>query len=120
MAGQPYARRRITDERTTSARQFLQAASALGLGAGLGPWDTLGVITPATADEAKVGPEMVRYRPEIEPVVRSIEETPRPQVFEKAVAHSRTGCRTARCWRGSSWRASATSSRGRSGSSSTR
>ena len=41
-------------------RHFLQAASALGLGAGLGPWDALATITPATADEAKVGPEMVR------------------------------------------------------------
>jgi hypothetical protein len=42
--------------------QFLQTASALGLGAGLGPWDAVSAITPATADEAKVGPEMVRYR----------------------------------------------------------
>jgi len=72
-------------------RQFLQAASALGLGAGLGPWDSLSAITPATADEAKVGPEMVRYRPEIEPVVRWIEETPRAQVFEKAVAQLKDG-----------------------------
>jgi len=72
-------------------RQFLQAAWALGLGAGLGPWDSLSAITPATADEAKVGPEMVRYRPEIEPVVRWIEETPREQVFAKAVAQLRDG-----------------------------
>ena len=72
-------------------RQFLQAASALGLGAGLGPWDAVSAIIPATADEAKVGPEMVRYRPEIEPVVRWIEETPRAQVFEKAVAQLKDG-----------------------------
>ncbi len=72
-------------------RQFLQAASALGLGAGLGPWDSLSAITPATADEAKVGPEMVRYRPDIEPVVRWIEETPREQVFAKAVAQLKDG-----------------------------
>ena len=101
-------------------RQFLQAASALGLGAGLGPWDAVSPITPATADEAKVGPEMVRYRPEIEPVVRWIEETPRGRFSRRPWPSSRTGCRTARCWRGSSWRASATSSRVRSGSSSTR
>ena len=49
-------------------RQFLQAASALGLGASLAPWDSISAITPASADEAKVGPEMVRLRPEIEPV----------------------------------------------------
>ena len=72
-------------------RQFLQAASALGLGAGLGPWEALSAITPATAEEAKVGPEMVRYRPEIEPVVRWIEETPREQVFAQAVAQLKDG-----------------------------
>ena len=48
-------------------------------------------ITPASADEAKVLPEMVRYRPEIEPVVRWIEDTPREQVFEKAVAELKAG-----------------------------
>ena len=72
-------------------RQFLQSAAALGLGAGLGPWEALRGITPATADEAKVGPEMVRFRPEIEPVVRWIEDTPREQVFEKAVAELKAG-----------------------------
>ena len=90
MASQPQARRRITDERTTSAPSV--PASGLGsVGCGLGPWDALSAITPATADEAKVGPEMVRYRPEIEPVVRWIEETPREQVFEKAVAQLKDG-----------------------------
>jgi hypothetical protein len=34
---------------------------------------------------------MVRYRPEIEPVVRWIEDTPREQVFEKAVAELKNG-----------------------------
>jgi len=34
---------------------------------------------------------MVRYRPEIEPVVRWIEETPREQIFEKAVAQLKDG-----------------------------
>ena len=61
---------------------------------------------------------MVRYRPEVEPVVRWIEETPR-RFSRRPWPSSRTGCRTARCWRGSSWRASATSSRGLSGLSST-
>ncbi len=72
-------------------RQFLQAASALGLGSGLGSWEALSAITPATVDEAKVGPEMVRYRPEIEPVVRWIEQTPREQVFAQAVAQLKVG-----------------------------
>ena len=71
-------------------RRFLHSASALGLGAGLGSWELLRGITPA-AEEAKVGPEMVRLRPEIEPVVRWIEETPREKVFEKAVAELKAG-----------------------------
>lgn len=72
-------------------RRFLQSASALGLGAGLGHWAGLGVITPARAADLKVGPDAVRFRPEIEPVVRWIEETPREQAFETAIAQLRDG-----------------------------
>jgi hypothetical protein len=92
-------------------RRFLHSASALGLGTGLGTWELLRGITPA-AEDVKVGPEMVRLRPEIEPVVRWIEETPRDKVFEKAVAELKGGSRTGRCWAACSWPASATSSRG--------
>ena len=63
-------------------RRFLQSASALGLGAGLGAWPGLGRITPARAADLAVGPDAVRFRPEIEPVVRWIEETPRDQAME--------------------------------------
>jgi hypothetical protein len=72
-------------------RNFLQAASALGLGAGLGPWESLRAITPASVDEAKVGPDMVRFTPDIEPVVRWIEDTPRERVFDKAVTELKEG-----------------------------
>ena len=57
-------------------RRFLQMASAMGLGAELGPWSELMPISPLRADDARVQPEMVKFRPEIEPVVRLIEETP--------------------------------------------
>ena len=60
-------------------RRFLQAASALGLGAGLGDWPALRAITPAGAAAMAVGPDAVRFRPEIEPVVRWIEDTPERQ-----------------------------------------
>lgn len=72
-------------------RRFLQSASALGLGAGLGPSAWLRAITPASAAAMEVGPEAVRFRPEIEPVVRWIEETPRDRVFETAVGRLRDG-----------------------------
>ncbi len=71
-------------------RRFLQSASALGLGAGLGSWSGLAGITPARADMA-VGPDAVRFRPEIEPVVRWIEETPRDRAMETAIARLQAG-----------------------------
>jgi len=72
-------------------RRFLQSASALGLGAGLGSWGSLAWVTPARAADLAVGPDAVRFRPEIEPVVRWIEETPRDRVFEVALGHLKKG-----------------------------
>ena len=75
---------------TLRRRQFLQSASALGL-AGLGSMDALARVTPARAADMAVGPDAVRFRPEIEPVVRWIEETPRDRVFEVALAEMKKG-----------------------------
>ncbi len=74
-------------------RTFLTAASAsaLGLGAGLGSVDRLVGITPLRADDRAVTPDIVQLRPEIEPVVRWIESTPRATIFEKAVAELKNG-----------------------------
>jgi hypothetical protein len=72
-------------------RRFLQTTSALGLGAGLTSLDGLGAITPARAEDMAVGPDAVRFRPEIEPVVRWIEETPRDRVLDVAVEHLKDG-----------------------------
>jgi len=69
-------------------RRFLQSASALGLGAGLGG---LRAVTPARAGEMVVGPDAVRFRPEIEPVVEWIEQTPREGILDTAVDHLRAG-----------------------------
>ena len=76
--------------RTLRRRSFLQSASALGLGAGLGSLEALMRVTPAKADTA-LGPDAVRFRPEIEPVVRWIEETPRDRIFEAALAQLKAG-----------------------------
>jgi hypothetical protein len=72
-------------------RQFLQSASALGLGAGLGSWEVLRGITPAHAADLRVGPDAVQFRPEIEPVVRWIEETPQDRALEVAIGHLKDG-----------------------------
>ena len=72
-------------------RRFLQIASALGVGSELGPWASLRTITPLRADETKVKPEMVKFRPEIEPVVRLLEDTPRERALEVAIAQLKKG-----------------------------
>jgi hypothetical protein len=76
---------------TLRRRQFLHSASALGLGMGLGSWAGLRTITPAGAAAMQVGPDAVRFRPEIEPVVRWIEETPRERALDVALAHLKDG-----------------------------
>ena len=72
-------------------RRFLEMAGALGLGAELGPWAGLRTITPLRADDTKVKPEMVKFRPEIEPVVRLIEETPRERALEVGIDQLKKG-----------------------------
>lgn len=68
-------------------RQFLGAAAT----AGLAPLVGWRLITPARAGEMVVEPETVRFRPEIEPVVRWIEDTTRSQAIEKAVTELNQG-----------------------------
>ncbi len=76
---------------TLRRRRFLQSASALGLGAGLGAWSGLARISPARGAAMAVGPDAVRFRPEIEPVVRWIEEVPRDRALETALGHLKAG-----------------------------
>jgi hypothetical protein len=72
-------------------RRFLQAASALGLGATLGDGALLRTITPATAAAMQVHPDAVQFRPEIEPVVRWIEDAPREKALDVAIEHLKRG-----------------------------
>jgi hypothetical protein len=72
-------------------REFLRSASALGLGAGLAGSAALHAITPARAGEMVVSPDIVRFRPEIEPIVRWIEDTPREKALEVALDHLKNG-----------------------------
>jgi hypothetical protein len=76
---------------TLRRRRFLQTASALGLGASLAEWDLLSTVTPAHASEMQLKPEAVSFRPEIEPVVRWIEDTPREQALDVAIDHLKKG-----------------------------
>ncbi len=65
-----------------SRRSFLQAGAAGAL-LGLGDLSFLSRLRPVSAEEANVNPNVVQLRPEIEPLVRLLEETPREKVLEK-------------------------------------
>lgn len=70
-------------------RNFLGSAAALGLGAGLTP--RLRAMGPTPATELVITPDAVNFRPEIEPTVRWIEETPRERILDVAVEHIHAG-----------------------------
>jgi hypothetical protein len=67
-------------------REFLRTAALTG-GAALG----LPALPPVPAQEARLAPEAVRLDPEIEPLVRLIEDTPREKLVEEVAARIRRG-----------------------------
>ena len=69
--------------RSVNRRDFL-VRSGGALIAGAGALSVIRSIVPARASEAAVSPDLVRYRPEMEPIVRWIEETPREKIFDVA------------------------------------
>jgi hypothetical protein len=68
-------------------RQFLRTAAAIGV-ADLG---FLSQLPPVSADEAKLDGKVVKLDPEIEPLVRLLEETPRDRVLEEVAARIKKG-----------------------------
>ncbi len=54
-------------------------------------WPALAAVSPARAADAQVTPDIVRLRPEIEPVVRWIEDTPRERVLDTAIDELKKG-----------------------------
>lgn len=68
-----------------SRRQVLQA------GAAAGAFGFLSRIPSVGAEEAKLNPRRVHFRPEIEPLIRMIEEAPRQRVLEEVGALIKKG-----------------------------
>jgi hypothetical protein len=58
---------------------------------GLGDRAFLGHLRPVTAAEAGLDPARVQFSPDIEPLVRFIEETPRELLLERVAARIRGG-----------------------------
>jgi hypothetical protein len=72
-------------------RRFLTAAAGAGTLAALGDLSFLGALQPVAAGEARIGPQHVRFRPEVEPLVRLLEETPRDRLLEAVAGEIRQG-----------------------------
>ena len=71
-------------------RQFLGLAAA-GTAASLGDLGFLSRLPHLSADDVRVDPKLVRLHPEIEPLVRLLEDTPRERVLEEIGARIRRG-----------------------------
>lgn len=72
-------------------RDLLQRAAGFGTASVVGDLGFLRGLQPVAAQEASVAPEHVRFRPEIEPLVRLLEETSRERLLEEVAARIRGG-----------------------------
>jgi hypothetical protein len=73
-------------------RSFLKSSAAMAGGLlGLGDFGFLGRLPRVTAAEGTLDPKFVRFRPEIEPLVRLLEESPRERVLEEVAARIQKG-----------------------------
>jgi hypothetical protein len=72
-------------------RSFLKTAAGSGALAALGDLGFLAQLQPVSAAEAKLKPEMVQLHPDIEPLVRLLEDTPRDRLLEEIGARLKRG-----------------------------
>jgi len=69
--------------RLTTRRRFLKASAVTGAVLGLGDLGFLSRLPRVSAAEARLGPNIVRFSPEVEPLVRLLEDTPRERLLEE-------------------------------------
>src|SRR5688500_2359662 len=75
----------------SSRRRFLAGTAATGALAGFGDFSFLARLPRVSGAEAKLDPNAVRRQPEIEPLVRLLEETPRERLLEEVGQRVRSG-----------------------------
>jgi len=80
-----------TEDSTIARRSFLKILTGSGALAALGDLGFLTQLPSVSAAEAALEPRMARFHPEIEPVVRLIEETPRDRVLEEVTTRVKHG-----------------------------
>ena len=74
-----------------SRRGFLAGGTSVGLLSGLGDLSFLSKLDPVSAADSVSNPATVKFQPEIEPLVRLIEDTPRDRVLEEVADRLRKG-----------------------------
>lgn len=72
-------------------RNFLQRGISASALTGLGELGFLSQLGSVSAEEANLKPSMVRFHPEIEPLVRLLEDTSREKVLEEVAARVKRG-----------------------------
>ena len=75
----------------TTRRRFLSTAFGATSLLGLGDLGFLAQLRPVSAAEAKLEPDVVRFNPEIEPLVRFLEDTPRERLLEEVASRIKRG-----------------------------
>ena len=75
----------------SNRRDFLRRSAAGGALLGVSELSFLSKLSPVTAAEAQLESEGVRLRPEIEPIVRLLENTGRSRVLEEVAARIKRG-----------------------------
>ena len=71
-------------------REFLRDLGGTFV-SGTAAWYSLQSLTSARAEDLKVNPSLVQFRPEMEEVVQWIERTPRDSILEQAVERLKSG-----------------------------
>ena len=77
--------------KSSSRRDFLKLAAAGGALAGMSDFMFLGQLPPVSAAETSLESSAVQLQPEIEPLVRFLEETPRERLLEEVAARIHDG-----------------------------
>src|SRR5215475_585754 len=75
----------------SNRRQFLKTSAATTAVLGLGDLGFLSRLPQVSAAEAAMPAQIVRFQPEIEPLVRLLEDTPRERLLEEVAAHIKNG-----------------------------
>lgn len=75
----------------SSRRRFLQETAAGSVCAGLTGLDFLSHLRPVTAADSTIDPAIVQLDPQIEPIVRLLEDTPREELLERVAIRVKSG-----------------------------